>query len=174
MLGPRLRKLALTTHVVCSVGWLGAVGAFLALAIAGLTSDSQETVRGAYLAMEVIAWFAIVPLAFAALVTGLAQSLGTTWGLFRHYWVLAKLLLTVVATVVLLFQMGNIEFMRDAAADMTLSSGRLRGERVSLLVHAAGGLVVLLLTTVLAVVKPRGVTRYGWRKQRELRGDSPS
>ena len=167
-LGPRLRKLALTTHVACSVGWLGTVGAFLALAIAGLASDSQETVRGAYVAMEVIAWFAIVPLAFAALVTGLVQSLGTTWGLFRHYWVLAKLLLTLVATVVLLFQMGNIEFMRDAAADTTLSSGQLRGQRTSLLVHAAGGLVVLVMTTILAVYKPRGVTRYGWRKQREL------
>ena len=33
---PGLRKFALTTHVTSSVGWLGAVGAFLALAIAGV------------------------------------------------------------------------------------------------------------------------------------------
>lgn len=164
----QLRKFALTTHVAVSVGWLGAVGAFLALAIAGLASENEQTVRGAYLAMEVIAWFVIVPLAFASLVTGLAQSLGTKWGLFRHYWVLAKLVLTVVATAVLLLQMSNIEFMRDAAAEATLASADLRGDRTSLIVHAAGGLAVLLMTTVLAVIKPRGVTPYGWRKQREL------
>src|ERR687892_2110884 len=99
---PRVRKLALTAHVASSVGWLGAVAAFLALAVVGLTSDDGETVRGAYLVMEPAAWFVLVPLAFASLVTGLVQSLITTWGLFRHYWVVFKLLINVVATTVLL------------------------------------------------------------------------
>ena len=99
---PRLRKFALTAHVVSSVGWLGAVAGFLALAAAGLTSQDAQMVRAAYLAMELIAWFVIVPLALASLLTGLVQSVGTTWGLFRHYWVLAKLLVTVLATIVLL------------------------------------------------------------------------
>jgi hypothetical protein len=173
-LSPRLRKFALTVHVACSVGWIGAVAAFLALAIAGLASDSGQTVRGAYVAMEVIAWFVIVPLAFGALLTGLVQALGTTWGLFRHYWVATKLVLTVVATVVLLFQMDNIEFLRDAAAETTLSHGDLRGEREHELLHAAGGLAVLLINVVLAVVKPRGLTRRGWRKLREVRAASQS
>ncbi|MEV5301165.1 hypothetical protein [Amycolatopsis methanolica] len=35
---PRVRKIALAAHVTTSVGWLGAVGAFLALALAGLTT----------------------------------------------------------------------------------------------------------------------------------------
>lgn len=90
---PRLRKFALTAHVVSSVGLLGAIASFLALAIAGVTSQNAQMVRAAYLAMELIAWFLIVPSAFASLLTGLIQSLGTSWGLFRHYWVLAKLLL---------------------------------------------------------------------------------
>ena len=41
--------------------------------------------RGAYLAMDLIGWFVIVPLSLASLLTGLVQALGTTWGLFRHY-----------------------------------------------------------------------------------------
>ena len=168
-LSPRLRKAALTAHVASSVGWLGSVAAFLALALAGLASHDADTVRGAYVAMEVTAWFVIVPLAFASLVTGLVQSLATPWGIFRHYWVLAKLLLTLVATIVLLFQMGNIGSLADLAAESTLSSEGHRGARTSLIVHAAGGLFVLLLTTVLAVFKPPGLTRYGWRKQQELR-----
>ena len=49
---PGLRKFALTTHVTSSVGWLGAVGAFLALAIAGVGSEDAQIVRAAYLAMH--------------------------------------------------------------------------------------------------------------------------
>ena len=94
---PRLRKFALTAHVVSSVGWLGAVAAFLALAVAGLTSRDAQVVRAAYLAMDLIARLVIVPAALASLLTGFVQSLGTPWGLFRHYWVLAKLLITVLA-----------------------------------------------------------------------------
>src|SRR5258708_11390948 len=105
LLPPRLRKFALTAHVTASVGWLGAVAAFLAVAIAGLTSGDTPMVRAAYLAMGLTGWFVIVPLSLASLLTGLGQALGTTWGLFRHYWVLAKLLITVVATILLLVHM---------------------------------------------------------------------
>src|SRR5882724_11518948 len=114
---PRLRKFALTAHVTSSVGWFGAVAGFLALAIAGLTSHDAQMVRAAYLAMELTAWFVIVPLAFASLLTGIVQSLGTRWGLFRHWWVLAKLLLTVFATVVLLLKMKLITYVAGMAAE---------------------------------------------------------
>ncbi|MGH3928964.1 MAG: DUF2269 domain-containing protein, partial [Pseudonocardiaceae bacterium] len=80
---PRLRKFVLTAHVTTTVGWLGAVVVFLALAVIGLTSQDAQTVRGAYLVMEPAAWFVLVPLAFASLLTGLVQALGTPWGLFR-------------------------------------------------------------------------------------------
>lgn len=56
-----LRKFALTTHVTSSVGWLGAVGAFLALAIAGVGSQEAQIVRAAYLSMHLTTWFVIVP-----------------------------------------------------------------------------------------------------------------
>jgi hypothetical protein len=70
-LTPRLRKFALTAHVTASVGWLGAVVAFLALSLAGLTSQNPQTVRGAYLVMELTGWVVLVPLSLASLLTGL-------------------------------------------------------------------------------------------------------
>src|SRR3981189_3404401 len=114
-----VRKFALTAHVTSSVGLLGSIAAFLALAIAGLTSQDIKMVRAAYLAMEVIARCVIVPLAFASLLTGLIQSLGTPWGLFRHYWVLAKLLLTAFATIVLLIKLELIRYAARRAAEGT-------------------------------------------------------
>src|SRR5215207_4847851 len=110
IMAPRLRKFTLTAHVAFSVGWLGAVAGFLALAVAGLTSQDAQTVRAAYLAMELTAWFVIAPLSLASLLTGLVQSLGTTWGLFRHYWVVAKLL-NVLATIALLMWLPSIRYL---------------------------------------------------------------
>lgn len=164
---PGARKLALTAHVASSVGWLGAVAAFLALAVVGLAGDDPRRVRSAYLAMETTAGYVLVPLAFASLLTGLVQSLGTTWGLFRHYWVVVKLVVTAVATLVLLTQLGPIGSLADAAVARGLSGADQRDARMSLVVHAGGGLLVLLVPTVLSVYKPRGMTRYGERRQRE-------
>lgn len=96
------RKLALTAHITFSVGWLGAIAGFLVLSIAGLTSQDAEVVRGAYLAMNLISLFVIVPMTLAATATGPVQALGTEWGLRRHYWVLVKFALTIIATIVLL------------------------------------------------------------------------
>jgi hypothetical protein len=123
-----------------------------------------ELVRGAYLAMEFTAWFVLVPLALASLLTGLVMSLGTPWGLFRHYWVLITLVLTVLTTVVLLLETQTISHLARVAA----SDADPRGLPGTLL-HSVGGLVVLLVITVLNVYKPRGLTRYGWRKQQEER-----
>src|SRR3970282_1344477 len=114
---PRLRKFALTAHITISVGWLGAVVVYLALAIAGLTSHDAQMVRAAYLSMELIGWFVIVPFSLAALLTGLVQSLGTQWGLFGHYWILVKFLLSTGATIVLLGHMQAVSRMSNLAAE---------------------------------------------------------
>jgi hypothetical protein len=169
---PRVRKLALTVHVSASVGWLGAVAGFLALAVAGLTSHDLQIVRAAYLAMELIAASVIVPLGLASLLSGVVQSLGTRWGLFRHYWVLFKLLITIVATIILLLHMQPISYIAGVAADGTLASGDLSRLRIQLVADAGAALLALLVTTTLAVYKPRGLTPYGRRRWHEQRTGS--
>jgi hypothetical protein len=163
VLTPHARKVALTAHVVASVGWLGAVGVFLVLAVVGLTSQDAQLVRAVYLAAEPVTWFAIVPLAVASLVTGIAQSLGTAWGLVRHYWVLFKFLIAVVATTVLLAYTQTVGFYAGVAATPGADLGELRSP--SFVLHSGAATLLLLAATVLAVVKPRGLTRHGRRKQ---------
>jgi len=170
---PGLRKSVLTAHIIFSVGWLGAVAAFLALAIAGLTSKDAQMVRAVYPAMELTARFVIVPLALAALLSGLIQSLGTPWGLFRHYWVLWKLLLTVFATIVLLKKMPLIGYAARRATELALFSADLRAMGIQLVVHAAAGLLVLLVITILSVFKPWGLTPYGRCKRQERQYQPP-
>ena len=164
-LRPALRKLALTAHVSSSVGWLGAVASSLALAVAGMVSDDPPTVRSAYVNLELLGWYVLVPFSVAALLSGLVSAFGTTWGLFRHYWVLAKLVLNVFATIVLLMYMQSLGYLARLAS-ATSSDGDLAALRSgSPVLHATAALVLLVVATVLAIYKPRGVTRYGWRRQ---------
>jgi hypothetical protein len=161
---PGLRKLVLTVHLASSVGWIGAVAAYLALGILAVTSRDVLSIRAAWIGMEVIGWSVLVPLSFAALLTGLVVSLGTSWGLFRHYWVAITLALTVIATAVLLMHLPTVSAL---AAFARASDGPHPGTLGGDLFHAGGGLLILLSILVLNVYKPRGLTPYGWRKQQE-------
>jgi hypothetical protein len=105
---PAMRNLLLTAHVTASVGWLGALAVFLAHAVLALTSEDRAVASAADFAMGIAAWFVILPLAIATLVTGAVQAWSTAWGFIRHYWVLAKLTLTLFATSVLLLKLRPI------------------------------------------------------------------
>ena len=161
--GPR-RKLALAIHLTVSVGWIGAVLAYVALGVAARTSTDVQTVRGAWVAMELVGWYVLVPLAIGSLLTGLVMALGTRWGLFRYYWVLFSFALTTLVTVVLVLHMPDVSASADAARDA--SGSRLAGLGGDLF-HSLLGLVVLVLILMMNVYKPPGLTRYGWRKQAE-------
>lgn len=166
---PRVRKLALVTHVISSVGWLGAVVAFLVVAVAGRTTQDDRTAQAAVLVMEPLTWGLLVPFAVASLVTGLVSSLGTGWGLSRHYWVLIKLVLNVIATGFLLIYTRTIGALVARASETGVGGAELRTLAATPILHAVLALVVLLAATVLAVFKPRGLTRHGWRKQQRHR-----
>jgi hypothetical protein len=170
IMSPGLRKFALTVHVTSSIGWFGAVAAFLALAIAGLTSHDAQLVRAAYLVMGLTTWFVIVPFAFVSLGSGVVSSLGTRWGLFRYYWVLLKLLITILATIVLLIHTQPIDLLASVAAKTTMFSAYPQSRQL-MVVASSVALVVLIVLTVLSVYKPRGMTPYGQRKQDEQRKD---
>lgn len=158
---PDLRKFTFTAHITSSLGWIGAVVAFLAMAVIALTSQDERTVRGAYLVMAPAAWFVLVPLAHASLLSGIVLSLGTTWGLFRYYWVVLKLGITVFCTVILLIYMGTFRQMAGVAADPVVNLEAVRN--ASPVLHASVALVLLLIATVLGVYKPLGLTAYGRR-----------
>jgi hypothetical protein len=158
----------LAVHLSTSVGWLGALVAYLVLDLAVVTSDDAALVRASLIAMGRIVSYVIVPLAFASLLTGVVIAAGTRWGLFRHWWVVVSLVLTVAAVVVLVLEMGVVERMAVLAADPATTDAALAAVPGTL-PHSIGGVVLLLVVHWLNVFKPRGLTRYGWRREREER-----
>jgi hypothetical protein len=155
-LTPRWRKALLVTHVVTSVGWLGAEAVLLVLAIAGAgwlggLAGAGGTPTVVYPAAELICLALIMPLSLTAWLTGLLSALGTRWGLVRHWWVLAKLTsTTVMALLVFVALTPAIRAAADAAA--TLSTQ----ERTQLVVPPSVACTLLVLNVVLSVYKPWG------------------
>jgi hypothetical protein len=114
-----------------------------------------------------LTWFVILPLAVASLLTGLLSALGSTWGLWRHYWVLFKLAINLLATVILLLYTQTVDHFADLARGPSVDLGGSRP--VTFVLHSGAALAAVLTATVLAVYKPRGMTPYGQRRQDEQR-----
>lgn len=162
-----VRKLTLAVHLVSSIGWLGAVVAYLTLDLVVANRDAQ-LVRGAWIGMGLITERAIVPFAVASLLTGIAMGAGTKWGLLRHWWVLVSLMLTLFAVAALLSETRVIAHGSALAADPATPVERLLELR-STLPHSIGGLIVLLVVQTLNIYKPQGLTPRGWRLQQARR-----
>jgi hypothetical protein len=159
-MNPKVSKLMLTTHITFSVGWIGTIAAFLALAIVGLVGNDQ-IIRACYISMEVVAWFVIVPFCLASLITGLIQALATQWGLFKHWWILVKLILTVIATLILMLHMQPISYLADVATQQVIARDELRNLRIRIIADAAAAILVLIAITTVSVYKPWGKIQFG-------------
>lgn len=163
-MGAGLRRASIALHVVSSIGWIGAAAGYLTLAIAASVSDEPSTIRAAWIGMEISGWYGIVPLGVLAFLTGLVMSLGTAWGLIRHYWVLIAFVLTAVSLTVLIVHMPTVSTMAAIARTADDSTVAQLGGDV---LHPALGLAVLSVVAVLNLYKPRGLTTYGQHRQHE-------
>ena len=148
-----VRRFMLVVHVACAVGWLGAVATSMALGIIALTAE-DTLVRAVHLTLEPLGRYVLVPLSLASLLSGLVQSLGTSWGLFRHYWVLIKLVMNAFAAGLLLLYLETLTYLADRAEATADPSPVL---------HSAAAVLLLLVATALSIYKPRGMTGHGQR-----------
>ena len=162
-LSPRLRKLVLAAHVLVAVGWFGVVVAKLILEITAVTTREQGIPRAAYLFMETLDRAVFPPAALSTLLTGIVLSVGTAWGLFQHYWIVAKLALTVAVIVTGVVFVGA--WTRESAAAVSgpaagATTGPDVGSASLLLIGAAvAHLLMLGAATVISVYKPWGRIR---------------
>jgi hypothetical protein len=168
----RVRRFALTAHIACSVGWLGGVITSFALALAALIEPQEQMVRALLPTMDLIARWVLVPMSVASLLTGVIQSLGTRWGLVRHYWILVKLAMNLLATGVLLLYLQMLGHLARTAEAPFSSLQALRDP--SPVAHSGTAILVLVAATVLSVYKPAGLTPHGRRVQDRLRSPMPA
>lgn len=159
------RQLWVFVHVTVSVGWFGAGATNLVLAVSAWREpEGRLPALNAFNAIHLIDAYVVIPAAFAALITGVVLSVGTSWGLTRHWWVLIKLLLTIAVILFATFGLGVwVEQSLTAATSP---------HAVAIVVAAAGNLVAFALMTWLSIRKPRGETP--WSSPARPRATSPA
>jgi hypothetical protein len=146
----RAHKLALTAHILGGVGWFG--GAVLvAFCVLGAASTNDPTLaRALYRTVQTAPWLS-VPLGLVALATGAVLGVGTRWGLIRHWWVVAKIVIAIVVIVTdpLLIARGAHEALITGHPPNWLFGPTI------------AHVVLLAVATALSVFKPRGRTPWG-------------
>lgn len=156
----------LTVHVAASAGWLGLMGALIVLEVIALQSADPVLQTGISVAMAAIACWVLMPLVFASLCTGLVLALGTSWGLARHWWLIAKSSIAAVLTIT------GMALMLPRLSHVLAGEGEPIQLRTLTLRSVA--LVLLLLATGLSVVKPWGKTRLAWSRKTQTRATVPA
>lgn len=153
------RKVLLTIHITSAVALLGSTAGYLVLAARAVTRDDQANAHALYEAAGQLPLVLGIPLSFVALVSGILTGLTSKWGVLRHWWVLAKLLLLV--GVVLLGALLN-STMTDTMLAATAPDGDGDDSAGWVLVGSLTAQLVMLSTaTALSVFKPGGRVRAG-------------
>lgn len=159
LLNKRTRQWLLLLHVIVSVGWLGAGAANVVLAVTAARTEVAEIRKVCYLMINRLDFALVIPLAFGTLVSGLAVSLLTRWGLLRHWWVLIKFILTMTVIIYSTFGVG-VWVEESMAATATNGPSPVAGR---LAIGAGANIIAFLFMSWASIRKPWGLTRWGRR-----------
>ena len=77
--------------------------------------------------MQAIGWQVVLPLGVASIAGGVLQALGTPWGLVRHPWVIAKLVVSALGLAILVLHLGPTDELAVAATLGPLQPSDLAG-----------------------------------------------
>lgn len=149
----------LTLHIVSAVAFLGSVAGCSSPGIRAATRDDIAEAHTIYELMTVLPFALGIPLSFLALGSGILLALTSTWGLFRHWWVTAKLVLLVVTIFVGALVTGPA--MSDPANHTSATGDGDRSDEWAVVLVLGLQIAMILTASVLAVLKPGG--RIPWR-----------
>jgi len=154
------KQLIIVIHVLSVVCWLGGAMVMLLLGTYMLKAENGEQLYYTLDHMHLIDVVLIRYTALVALLTGILLSVWTNWGLFKHYWILIKLILTVA-----LISFG-IEYMGDWLSQivrigkqerfLALSDAAFLNASYSLIGGAIANIVSLIFMTAISYFKPFG------------------
>ena len=171
-ISPGLRRLALTAHVAVSVGWIGLEAALLGLAITGRVTNDPETFKAAYIAMGIFGRFFYVPVALAALLTGILSSVGTKYGLLQWWWVAVKFVMTVALTagggLIVIERMQTAADRVSGVPAASIGPATVGGAGPMLVGALSVGMVLLVTMTVLSEYKPWGKLPFARRRTQRI------
>jgi hypothetical protein len=157
-LTPAVRKTLLALHIVLGIGWMGVDIALLVLLITARTTDDATLAVSGFNAIRMIVPVAVPPLSLGILATGLLLGLGTPWGLVRYWWVLIKLILSGVMTVLvftsLVPEVSSMAILAATTGSADAVRASLGDLPTQLLFPPVVSFAMLGIATFLSIFKP--------------------
>ena len=157
-LTPAVRKAVLVLHIVSGIGWIGVDIALLVLLITARTTSDANLVVSGFNAIRMIVPVAVPPLSLSILVTGLILGLGTPWGLVRYWWVVVKLILSLVMTTLVFLSLvpgvNSIEILSAAGMSADALRASLGSLPTQLMFPPVVSFLMLCVATILSIFKP--------------------
>ncbi|UUZ83686.1 hypothetical protein LJK88_07655 [Paenibacillus sp. P26] len=159
-LSMKKKQLIIVIHVLSVVCWLGGAMAMLLLGMYMLKAENGEQLYYTLDNMHLIDVVFIRYTALVALLTGIVLSVWTNWGLFKHYWILIKLILTLALIAFGIEYMGDwlSQIVRMAKQErfLALSDAAFLKASYSLIGGALANIVSLVFMTAISYFKPFG------------------
>lgn len=157
-LTPAARQAVLVLHAVTGISWMGVDIALLVLLITARTTNDATLVVSGFNAIRMIVPVAVPPLSLGILVTGLLLGLGTPWGLVRYWWVLVKLILSLVMTILVFVSLvpavNSIAVLSTTPMSADAVRASLGSLPTQLMFPPVVSFLMLGVATILSIFKP--------------------
>jgi uncharacterized membrane protein len=162
-LGRNARRTTLLLHILCGVGWMGLDLGLATLVLTGATTGSGPVAAASYTAVRIVIPVVVPVLALGMLLTGVVLGLGTKYGLVQWTWVLVKLCVAIVLTVLVFVALvpGALSIpteLTGAADDIRREIGAAASD---LIYPPVVSFLALGFAMVVSIWKPWGRTRWG-------------
>lgn len=147
-------------HVVSVISWFGGVIGMLTFGLSLLYAENGQQLYYTLLNLHLIDETLIKYPALAVLLTGILLSVWTQWGLVKHYWVVSKLILTLLIIVMGIFYLSDwLNILIETAQQNSILSFQLtkfQSVGWKLLGGTIFNLLAMLFMTIITYLKPFG------------------
>lgn len=154
------RNWLLSLHIATGGLWFGTAFCSVALALSIVLLNPGDAIHGINLARNIIGQYIIVPAAVFSVITGVLLCSFTNWGFFKHYWVIAKQLITLLLIVLGSVWLGPMTKEMTSLSEVGRSQVLQNPDYLALqnTVTFGGTLqtLVLLAVIIVSTVKPWG------------------
>lgn len=154
------KQLIIIIHVLSVICWLGGAMVMLLLGTYMLNAENGEQL---YYTVENLHLIDVVMIRYTALVTlitGILLSVWTNWGLLKHYWILIKLILTILLICFGIAYMSSwlsqLVSIAQQGRFVALSDAAFLNTAYSLIGGAIANIGALIFMTAISYFKPFG------------------
>jgi uncharacterized membrane protein len=147
-------------HVLSVVSWFGGANVMLIFGLPLLYAENGQQLYYTLVDLHLIDATLIRYPALAVLLTGILLSIWTQWGLFKHYWVLLKLILTLLIIIIGIFYLSDwLHILKEMGQQHGLLSFQLpvfQDAGIHLLIGTIVNIVAMTFMTIITYLKPFG------------------